>query len=43
VPPDALLVDDGDLLKQWGDGPVDEPSVVRDGQAVPKKDSRPQG
>jgi hypothetical protein len=37
VPNDAFLVADGPLLKTWGDGPVDGPAIIEDGQAKPKR------
>jgi len=37
IPEDALLVDDTDFLRRWGEGPMGEPAIVRDGEAVAKK------
>jgi len=37
IPNDALLVDDSDLLREWGDGPLDAPAVIRGGRAVSRK------
>ena len=36
VPNDAFIVDDSPVLKGWGTGPLDVPTVIRDGKAEPK-------
>jgi carbonic anhydrase/acetyltransferase-like protein (isoleucine patch superfamily) len=37
IPNDVLLVDKADVLTRWGDGPLDQPAIVRDGVAVARK------
>ncbi len=37
VPNQALLVDDGELLRDWADAPVGEAVVIRNGVAVPRR------
>jgi acetyltransferase-like isoleucine patch superfamily enzyme len=34
VPNDALLVDGGDFLRTWGDAPVGQPVILKDGRPV---------
>jgi len=36
IPNDAFVVDDGPILKSWGDAPTDAPAVIRDGRATTK-------